>query len=192
MKPDRLVAVMRAEQTDAAASTAQTRVNAKTAEALAAARQVGGVTAATEQYSVWQKGDGKTQPLAWQATQSIRFYTADGPALLALVGSLQEKGLAVSQLGWELAPETARNAEREATLRAVKALRGRADEIAGAIDLQFSSFREVTVGQQPRPAPVRARMAAAAPMVAPVEPSAADENVEVSATVQAGIELKPR
>ena len=76
--PDELVATLRVEASAASAAATQQVVNNVMAAALARARQVAGVTAATQGYTGWQA----TQPQRWQASQILTLRSHDGPALL--------------------------------------------------------------------------------------------------------------
>ncbi len=99
---------------------------------------------------VWRFGPtSQDRAGRWQASQTVSLHSGDGAALLKLVGELQQMGLAVNQLAWQLAPETARKARHEATADALRALRGRADEAAGLLGLQFNSFKEVRLENPP-------------------------------------------
>ncbi len=193
IRPDRLTAAVRADAATDSAAAAQDRVNAAIADALAEAGKADGIAASTDQYNVWRIEPKPGETAEWRASQTLILRGQDGPSVLKLVGALQKKGMAVERLGWELAPETARSAERTATLQAVKALRARADEVAGAVGLQFDSYRSLTVGSAP-PMPIRLRTMAvsAAALDPPVEPTAAAEDMHVSSTVEADIALKPR
>jgi predicted secreted protein len=188
--PDELAAELRAEATAPTASEAQRQVNAAMADALAHARQTPGVVASTGGYGVFR--DTSIKPERWQASQTLALHSADGAALLTLVGALQQKGLAISDLHWQLSGDATRKAQAEAMRRAIGALRSHVDEAAGLLGLSFVRF--VTVQLQTPPLfhpPMRAMaMAAAAP--APVPPSAVSEDIPVSATVSAEAALAPK
>lgn len=185
--PDELVATLRAEATAASAAAAQQAVNSAMAAALARARQVAGVTAATEGYTVWQP----TQPQRWQASQTLTLRSHDGPALLTLVGELQQSGLATGELSWQLSREASRTARDQAMRDALSALRGRADEAAGLLGLRFESFRHVSIAM-PQPGPIMPRAMMAMAAAAPTPPSAQAEDIPVSATVDADAVLGPK
>jgi uncharacterized protein len=185
--PDELVATLRAEASAPSAAAAQQVVNTAMAAALAHAREVAGVTAATEGYTVWQA----TQPQRWQASQALTLRSQNGPALLTLVGELQRNGLATSDLSWQLSREASRTARDLAMREALSALQARAEEAAGLLGLRFESFQRVSVAT-PQPVPIvpRAMMAmAAAP---PTPPSVQAEDIPVSATVDADAVLVPK
>jgi len=161
-------------------------VNAQTAKAIAVARQAAHVVATTGSYNVWHA----TQPTArWHAVQTVDLRGTDGPAMLALVGELQDQGMAVQQLGWRLSPQAARKALSEATREALKALRARADEAAGILGLRFLEFREVRLDGNP-PAP-RPMLAMAMSRDAKAAPVAETEDITIEANVGADAVLVP-
>lgn len=191
--PDELAATLRAEGVATTAAEAQGQVNALIRDALARAKAEPGVTVSTGGYQVWRAPatPGRSGD-RWQAGQSLTLTSHDGVKLLTLVGTLQQKGLATSGLAWRLSRDAERGAHQEALRKAIAALRGRVEEAAGLLELRFDHFREVRL-DQPRIAPVpmfRAAMAMAAPQDA--TPSAAAEEVPVSATADADAVLVPR
>lgn len=195
-RPDELAASIRAEAVAPSPTDAERRVNALIADALKRAHQVSGVTVSTGNYSVWRIGptpqDHQDHTERWQATQTIALHGHDGAPLLALVGELQQKGLALSQLGWQLSDEAGRAARQQALAAALKALRGRAETAAELIGLQFDQFKEVRL-DTPRPPPMpRMMMAAPASAKAFAPPNAEAEDEMVSATAEADVLLKPR
>lgn len=191
--PDELAASVRAEAVAPSPADAQQRVNALIGDALKRAHQVSGVTVSTGNYSVWRIGPTpQDRTERWQATQTIALHGRDGAPLLALVGELQQKGLALSQLGWQLSDEASRTARQQALAAALKALRGRADAAAELIGLQFDQFKEVRL-DTPRPPPMpRMMMAAPAQAKTFAPPNAEAEDETVSATAEADVLLKPR
>ena len=116
-----------------------------------------------------------------------------GAALLTLVGTLHQKGLAVSSMQWRLSRETEKKARQDATRQAVLALRGRADDAAMLMDLKFDHFRSVRLdGVEPMPMPRAAPMAMARSAEAAPPPVAVAEDIPVTATAQAEAVLSPR
>jgi uncharacterized protein len=185
--PDLLVATLQAVATAPSAAAAQQQVNTAISAALARARQVPNVAVSTQQYTSWQpKEHGE-----WQASQTMRVSTLDGAALLSLVGRLQDSGLAVTELGWELSPKATRKAHDQAMREAIANLRARADDAAGLLGLRFASFDKVNIATpSPFVGPRLAGLAMAA--AAPAAPNAVAEDVPVSATVQADATLVPK
>jgi predicted secreted protein len=189
VRPDTLAATLRIEAESATASDAQSRVNAQTAKAIALARQADKVVATTGAYNVWRA----TQPSPrWHAVQTVELRGGDGPAMLALVGTLQDQGMTVQQLGWRLSREAARKAQSEATKDALRALRARAEEAAGILGLRFVEFREVRLdGNPPSPRPVP-QMAMALGRGGAAPPVAETEDIAVEASIGADAVLVPR
>ncbi len=188
--PDTLAASLRIEAEAPTASAAQAQVNAQTAKAIALAKTAPQVVATTGSYNVWHA----TRPSdRWHAVQTVQLRGTDGPAMLELVGQLQADGMAVQQLAWQLSPAASRKALSEATAEALKALRARATEAAGLLDLRFVEFREIRLdGNQPAPrAMPMLAMAANAGAAAP-PPVAETEDVTITATVGADAVLAPK
>jgi len=192
--PDELDASLRADVTAPNPAEAQRHVNATMADALTAAKAVAGVTVSTGAYFVWRVGPTpQASSEHWQANQSLELTSHDGAALLKLVGELQQKGLAVGQLGWRLSEAATRTARAEATRKAIAALRGRADEAAALLDLRFGSFKEINLDST-RPPPFAPRMMAmSAAAAAPAPPPSAEAtDVTISATAEADVVLLPK
>jgi uncharacterized protein len=190
--PDELAATLTAEATGASASDAQARVNSAMQAAIEQARAVSGVSVSTGGYGVWRTNQ-PGHPDSWQVNQALNLAGHDGPALLTLVGALQQRGLAVGNLGWRLSRATERQAHQAATKQALAALRGRIDEAAALLDLRFEQYKDVRLdGASPQPmfrtmaAPMAVRSSAATP------PSVATEDVPVSATAEVDAVLVPR
>jgi predicted secreted protein len=192
--PDELVATLRVQAIAPTAAAAQGQVNAAMAAALERAKQAAGVSAATGFYSVFRQGlTPQDHSDKWQASQTLDLHSEDGAALLTVIGDLQTKGLAVNHLAWQLSPETERKARAQATAQALKALRGRADDAAALVDLQFAEFRDIRLDSvRPMPIAPRAMMTASSMASSAPPPSAEPEDVPVSATAEADILLKPR
>jgi predicted secreted protein len=193
VRPDELRAMLRSEAVAATAAEAQAQVNTAMMGAVALARQAAGVTVTTGAYSVWpQTPSARAGRSDWRASQTLALHGGDAVVLLTLVGTLQQRGLAVSELGWQMAAETARRARAEAIKQALAGLRARADEAAGILGLRFDSFREVRLDaahQQPMPM-VRAMAAPAASMSSAPPPTVEAEEVPVAASVEADAVLK--
>jgi uncharacterized protein len=186
--PDELVAQLTANADAPTAGAAQARVNQMVETALGAARGLTAVTASTTQYSVWHETDPKD---VWHASQGMALRSKDGGGLLTLVGTLQQDGLAVGDLGWQLSPAATEKSYEQAMGRAVDLLAARAGTVAGLLHLTLGGFQSVTVGRDGGP-PVQPmgvmRMMAAAPVAAP-PPSAQADVVTVSATVSGDARL---
>jgi len=192
--PDELDATLRVEALSSSAAVAQRQVNAAMEEAVATAKKVAGLTVGVAGYFVWHVGPTpQDHAERWQASQSLTLTSHDGTALLQLVGELQQKGLAVSQLGWRLSDATEHQARADATRKAITALRGRAEEAAAVLGLRFGSFKEVRLdGARPMPMLQRAMTMGAAAAAAAPPPTAEATDVAVSATADADVVLLPK
>ena len=85
---DRVYAWLRAEVENADPARAAADVNARMARALARAKTVTGVEAATSGYSSYQITD-KNQPARWRVAQTLTLEGSDFAAMAALVAKLQ-------------------------------------------------------------------------------------------------------
>ena len=176
--PDTLVATLRAEASAPTAAAAQEQVNATIKAAVGRIDQVSGIKTQTQGYTAWQP----KQQGAWQASQSIQLSSSEGPTLLALIGQLQQSGLAISNLDWQLSPAAFRAAQGRATTAALGQLRQKAEAAAQTLGLRFDSFQRVDIAT-PEFMPVPRMMAMAA--AAPTPPTAIAQDVPVTATVTA-------
>ena len=190
IKRDRLTAELRVEASNADPGRLQAEINRRMAAALERANAATGVTATTGGYHVYEQPPNPASPNragapGWHGMQSLLLQARDSAALLELAGTLQQEGLALSSLAYELAPETARAAEDELTAEALARLRQRAERIAADLGLIVERIRDLQVGNadgaqpQPRPSFMMAGRAAAAPVAEP-----GDATVSVSASAE--------
>jgi predicted secreted protein len=187
--PDRLTARLAAQATAANPAAAQRSVNQQTAEATQAAHDAAGITLRTLGYNVRPADSPRKQ---WVAEQELELATNDAaqaPALLDLVGQLQGRGLAVSDLAWSLSPAAQRDAEAAATGAALQDLQQRAAAAAAALGMHVDRFVTVRLNQglhPPGPLMARAAVAMAAP-----PPEATQSPQEVTITVFGEAALAP-
>ena len=189
MARDRLRGGLAVEVTGPVAQQVQAEINRRMEAALAKAKSVTTVKAETGGYSVYpQRDPGK--PTLWHGQQTLNL-SSDAPAdLLALVGDLQQQGLATQGLTFEVAQESLRKAEDGLTADALSVLRQRADKVAGDLGMTVQQIRDVSVGNAEggaRPPMPMMRAAAAAPA-----PVAEPGDAQVSVSVQAEIWLAPK
>jgi uncharacterized protein len=187
---DRLRAVLRVEGADADPARLQAEINRRMAAAVARAKSAAGVTLATSGYSVYEEM-AKDQPPRWHGTAGLTLTAQDAAPLLALVGELQQSGLALSALDYELSPEAARKAEDALTAEALARLRERASRVAESLGLTVLRLRDLRLGNAagavPPPRPfmmAKAASSAAPPPVA--EPGTATVSLSVDADVELG------
>jgi uncharacterized protein YggE len=184
--PDEIVATLRAEARASTAAAAQEAVNRAVAAAVARAQSAPGMRVATGGYWTGRADEGRS----WQAAQTVTLRGGDGAALLELAGALQQSGLALDGLTWQLTRETARTAREEASRLALDALRRRAEAVAAQLGLQVVGLREVRIDAPDRGPRPMAAMAARSERAAP--PVAVAEDVVVGASVEAVAVLRPR
>jgi uncharacterized protein len=190
MARDRLRAGLAVEVTGPVAQQVQAEINRRMEAALAKAKSVSTVKAETGGYSVYPERSS-AKPTLWHGQQTLNL-VSDAPAdLLALMGDLQQQGLATQGLTFEVKEETLRKAEDGLTADALVALRQRADKVAGDLGMTVQQIRDITVGNADggvRPLPMmRAASTASAP-----PPVAEPGDAQVSVAVQAEIWLAPK
>lgn len=185
---DRLRAHLRIELGGNDPRALQGQVNQKMAAALDRAKAVAAVKAETQGYYVYEDKTLK-RGQRWWGSQSLGLTSSDSGALLALVGQLQEDGLLVSGLGYELAPETRRKVERELVPEAIRRIKEAADTVARSLDLPKAEIVKIRLGDAPpqlvrgfgAPVMAMADRAGAPPPVA--EPGETTVSVRIEAEV---------
>ena len=186
-----LVATVQAHAESASPAEAQAAVNGTMLAAVDRARTKAEIRVATGSYSVYQRLDQDNRPVGWVADQDLRLTSKDPAALLELAGSLQEMGLNLIGLGWQVDDDTRRKVQDELTIQAIATLRQRAQAIAKSVDMQVANIDTLRVGaamEGPRPMmAMRAEAAAAAP-----PPTALPDLETVQSHVEAEITLTPR
>lgn len=182
---DRVYAWLRAEVENADPARAAADVNARMARALARAKTVTGVEAATSGYSSYQITD-KNQPARWRVAQTLTLEGSDFAAMAALVAKLQADDLLVlSGMNFAVSPEARRRAEDSLTQQAIKAWQVRAQNAATGFGFQTWRTGKVAIqtGDFARPTPMFRQgvsaMAASAPPVT-IEAGNTDVTVTVS------------
>jgi uncharacterized protein len=186
-----LVATVQAHAEAASPAEAQAAVNETMAAAVERVRAEAEIRAATGSYSVYERRDRDNRPVDWVADQDLRLTSKDPAALLELTGSLQEMGLNVIGLGWQVDDETRRKVQDELTIAAIATLRQRAQAIAESIEMQVANIDTLRIGaamEGPRP-----MMAMRADAMAEAPPPTALPDLEtVQSHVEAEITLSPR
>ena len=186
--PDEVVATLRAEARAGTAAAAQEAVNRAIAAAVTRAQGTAGIHVSTGGYWTARVEESRS----WQAAQSITLRGQEAPALLDLAGVLQGQGLAMQSLQWRLTQETARTAREEASRLALDSLQRRAEAVASQLGLVLVGLREVRIDapdQAPRPGAMLAMRSSSSGSAAPVSIA---EDVEVTASLQAVVVLRPR
>jgi predicted secreted protein len=190
---DRLRAGLRIEVGGPDARTVQGQVNTKMAAALEKVKAVPSVRAETTGYYVYEdKAVRRGQ--RWWGNQAVTLVGTDTAALLTLVGQLQDDGLAILQLGYELAPETRKKVEAELIPEAVRRIREKAETTAQALGLTRIRVSKVKLGDLPnaRPLPVGVARAMSADSSQPIAPPVAEPGeTTVTVQIEAEVILRP-
>ncbi len=190
--PDLLVADLVASSTSSSASAAQKRVNGLMAEGMKAAHDVTGSTATVDARAIdYSVSPADEQHSSWVAQQTLELRGSDGTALLDLAGRLQEHGLAMASLEWQLSASLRRHAHDEATTQALRQMQSQAASAAATLGLHVDRLQDVRLDSpefQPR-RPVGMMAMTRMSIAAPPQATAATEEVEAS--VSADVLLRP-
>ena len=171
---------------------AQAEVNTLIGRAIEAAEQAAGVQRATGGYRVYQEWDREGAPTGWVAEQDLRLTTRTPAALLDLVGALQDAGLLLQGLGYELSREARDALEDELTAAALTRVQARARRVAETLGTALEGILTLRIGGVETPPPMMPRMMAmqadAAEAMPP--PSALPDRETVSVRVEAEMRLE--
>lgn len=105
VEQDLVIASLRIEAEDRDASVVQNRINTVMAQALQSSRAIDEVSQSSGHYNVYQTNrqpQGGRADTVWRGSQSLTLQSTDAQALLALAGELQELGLVMNQLSYQL------------------------------------------------------------------------------------------
>src|SRR4051812_48707347 len=112
---DRMNAFLRVEVDSPDAVAAGSEVNTRMAKALARAKSVRGVEAATTAYSSYQFSE-RNQPIRWRVSQTLSLESSDFTALAALVSKIQsDDALVLSGMNFSVSAAARRTAEDSLT-----------------------------------------------------------------------------
>ena len=193
---DRLRIQLRLEQTGADPTRVQNEINRRMAAALEKARAAAGDgrQLRVESGGYWIHQERPQEAAArWRGAQLLSLVGTDTATLLPLAAQLQQDGLLMSGMNWELSSEARRRLEDELTTEAIERLRARSRFVATAMDAQIVRFDRLAIGtttdrpsfMQRGPGPMAA---GAAPAAVAAEPGL--ETVQIG--VQAEILVKQR
>ena len=109
VEPDLLIATLRVESESKQAAEVQTKINQTMKKALDLAAENEKLNVSTEQYSVYkysaQVKQGEKEKEIWKGSQSIVIKGKSAKNILDLSGDLQEMGLLMSDLHYEISSE---------------------------------------------------------------------------------------
>jgi predicted secreted protein len=189
---DTLVAVLVVRAEAAAPRPAQAAVNQAMTAAVERARAVTAVRAATGGYRVYQEYDRDGKPRGWIGEQDLRLTSREAAPLLELAGTLQDDGLLLNGLAYQLGAEARRAVEDELALEAIAALRRRADEVAASVAMRVERIATLRVGEDAGEPPIHPMMRASLAEASAAPPIALPDVETVGTTVRAELVLAPR
>lgn len=192
VEQDTLVAMLSVRADADAPRAAQAAVNRTMTAAVDQARAVASVRAATGGYRVYQEYDRDGKPHGWIAEQDLRLTSREAAPLLELAGTLQDDGLLLNGLAYQLGAEARRAVEDELALEAIAALRRRADEVAASVAMRVERIATLRVGEDAGEPPIHPMMRASLAEASAAPPIALPDVETVGTTVRAELVLAPR
>lgn len=190
MPRDELVLLLRVETTAKAPRDAQAEANRRMAAALDEAKKVATVSLETPSMNVFEIRESNKPPV-WKATETLQLRSKDFAAALALLGKLEEQGLLVSALTFDVSRDALKGVEDALTAEALKRLRARAEAIAADMGLAVDHVRTVSIGDAGEPGPRPLSYARTLAVASPA-PAAEAGEAPVSVDVNAEIWLMPK
>jgi predicted secreted protein len=191
---DRLTVEIRVDVSGGDAASVQAAVNRRMATALERAKAAASVRTETRGYWVQQERPPNA-PARWHGVETLALIGTDTAAVLKLAGALQQDGLVMSRLSYDVAPDTAKAIEDELTTTALQRLKERVDRIAKDMGLVVRSFKALRVGNVSGNAPPQPfLMRTAAPAAAAAPPPAAqpgETTLEVSVDADVVLSRNP-
>lgn len=192
---DRMTAFLRVEVDNPDAVAAAGEVNTRMGKALARAKAVRGVEAATTGYSSYQYSE-RNQPIRWRVSQTLSLESSDFTALSVLVTKIQsEDGLVLSGMNFSVSPSARHTAEDALTQQAIKAWQARAQAASQgfASNTWRAGYITIQAGDATRPIPMMRMTAQAAAAPPPIATEAGTTDITVTVSGEAILEAtRPR
>lgn len=193
---DLLIATMRFEHESEKPRDVQNEINKTMQKALDRAKAYKTIKVATLQYNVYQydanQGKKNLAPkLVWKGEQGLHIKGKVQDDVLKFVGELQDLGLSMNNLSYEVSPELLEETRDQMLETALEKLTRKADRTAKAIGKTSAEMKEINIdtGGGYRPQPVYAKRsmmmdASAESMSAPVA-SAGESDITLTVNAQA-------
>jgi predicted secreted protein len=190
---DRVLASLRVTAKGPNARQIQLDINRKMTAALAKVKESPSVTAETGSYAVNRPYNAKEGD-DWRGAQILTMTSDDFEAVLNLAGELQNDGLVMGELRFFVSPDSLRAAQDELTAAALKALRDRAESVAGDLALKVERYKSINIGnaqEQFGESPVRSKGAVAEATKKAPPPAAIAGEAVVTLTVNSTVLMAP-
>ena len=194
VEPDLLIASLRYEIESESTKTLQNKINQTMKKALMIAEKKEELTISTEQYSVYKYSkpgkEGENGKEIWKGSQAIVIKGKSAEDILVLSGQLQEIGLVMSDLHYEVSLEKLEEVRTSIMENAINKLLSRAKKTADIIGAKEVKVNNINIdGDNRYPQPYQGLMRAAVAnmsetMSAPVSsPGKTDVTLTISATM---------
>lgn len=196
IEQDLLVANLRFESDNDSPKALQDTINKTMKKALNTAKKVESVKVSTQQYRVYEydKNRGKkglAPQKIWRGQQGLMVKGKKADDLLELVADLQEIGLTMNNLSYQVSPELLETTREGLLEDALKKLTAKAERTAKALGKSKAELKQITVnmgGHYPRPVMARGMamnmVADSAEVSAPVA-APGENNVTLNVSAQA-------
>ena len=198
VEPDILIANLRYGSESESAKEVQNKINQMMKKALSVAEKKENIEVSTEQYSVYKFSkpvkQGATEKELWKGSQSIVIKSKSTEDILALSGQLQEIGLVMSDLHYEVSIAKIEETRTSMVENAINKLLSHAKRVAGIIGLKEVKIKNINIEGDnrypPVPYPKLMRTAAANVVSSITAPISAPGKIDITLNISATILLK--
>ena len=198
VEPDILIANLRYESESESAKEVQNKINQMMKKALSVAEKKENIEVSTEQYSVYKFSkpvkQGATEKELWKGSQSIVIKSKSTEDILALSGQLQEIGLVMSDLHYEVSIAKIEETRTSMVENAINKLLSHAKRVAGIIGLKEVKIKNINIDGDnrypPVPYPKLMRTVATDMVNSVANPVSAPGKIDITLNISATILLK--
>jgi predicted secreted protein len=129
-------------------------------------------------------------PEVWKGTQHVSCVRRDKDGLQGALTELQEQGAIVTEMHFDLVPETWAKTRKELVSEAISALRARALQIAEAMGMQVDRYLNIQVNEENDQRQIQLRQIRFQENGGPLALPSGDIEVSVAATIS--VRLAPK
>ena len=197
VEPDLLIASLRYESESESAKLAQNKINQTMKKALAVAEKKEVLDVSTEQYSVYKYSKPSKQGIdekeIWKGSQTIVIKGKSSEDILVLSGQLQEMGLVMNDLHYEVSLEKIEEVRTSMMESAISKLLSRAKKIADIIGAKEVKIKNINIdGDNRYPQPYQKVMRAVATNIleSTADPVSSPGKTDITLTISAVLLLK--
>ena len=197
VEPDLLIASLRYEDESESAKEVQDKINQTMKKALTVADKKEKIDVSTEQYSVYKiykpNKQGTNEKEMWKGSQAIVIKSKSTDDVLTLSGKLQEMGLVMNDLYYEVSSEQIKEARTSMIENAINKLLSQAKKTADIIGAKEVKIKNINIdgnNNYPTPYPKLMRGAATNMLEGAGDPVSSPGKTDITLTVSATILLK--